>query len=243
MRHQLLLLPLVQQAFFNNGSSVEERLDGSLRLLDLCSTARNSLVQMKEAVQGLHSSLRRRKVGESAIHDGIQNYLRLRKSVQKTMRKAILSLKGRKDDSKSPVLAKDDEAEAFVALLKEAEAATVAVFESVFCLISGSRQARSSSGWSFISKVMLKKRVATEEEEKVEENVFAKQDIALASPIGHKTGKVHDLVRVQQLQDGLKDLNLEIQDLEEGLQRLHRRLIKSRVSLLNITSHQRTLES
>lgn len=180
--------------------------------------------------------MRRRKVGEITIDNEIRKYLHVRKSVQKAMRMAILSLKGKKTDSASSTLAKDDEAAAFVALLKEADAATIAVLESVLCLISGSRKTRSSSRWPFISKIMLKNRAASEEE-KMDVNEFAEQDIALASLISHRTSKVHDLMQVQQLQNGLKNLDVKIRDLEEGLEGLLRRLIKSRVSLLNILDH------
>ncbi|OWM80476.1 uncharacterized protein LOC116197639 [Punica granatum] len=233
---QLLLLPLVQQAFTQECHSrwADELLDGSLRLLDLCSTAKNSLLRSKEALQELQSSMCRRKAGESMLDIEIQKYLSVRKSVRKAMKKATSSLKARKDDSASSALIKEDEAAAFVTLLKEIKVATTAVFESVFCLLSGARQPRSSIAWSFISKVTLKRRAASTE---VDLNGFAKQDMALESLIRHKTGKVHDLTQVQQLQDGLKNLDLDIHDLEEGLESLHRRLIKSRVSLLNIINH------
>ncbi|PKI63736.1 hypothetical protein CRG98_015857 [Punica granatum] len=197
-------------------------------------TAKNSLLRSKEALQELQSSMCRRKAGESMLDIEIQKYLSVRKSVRKAMKKATSSLKARKDDSASSALIKEDEAAAFVTLLKEIKVATTAVFESVFCLLSGARQPRSSIAWSFISKVTLKRRAASTE---VDLNGFAKQDMALESLIRHKTGKVHDLTQVQQLQDGLKNLDLDIHDLEEGLESLHRRLIKSRVSLLNIINH------
>ncbi|OWM80486.1 uncharacterized protein LOC116195268 [Punica granatum] len=232
---ELLSLPLVQQVFTQQSHKrwIDELLDGSMRVLDLCSTAKNSLLQMREALQGLHSSMRRRK-GARQVHDTeIRKYLSTRKSVQKAMKKAILNLRSTKDDSASSLLGKDDEAAAIISLLREVEAATVAIFGSVFCLISGSRQPRSSSSWSLISKVMLKRRTICEEG-KVDLNEFAKQDMALESVISHKLTKVHDAMQVEQLLDGLKNIDLDIQDLEEGLESLYRRLIKNRVSLLNI---------
>lgn len=75
------------------------------------------------------------------------------------------------------------------------------------------------------------------EAEKTDLNVFAKQDMALVSLISCRTSKIYDLMQVEQLQNSLQDLETDIQDLEEGLESVYRRLIKSRVSLLNILSN------
>ncbi|OWM80483.1 uncharacterized protein LOC116197077 [Punica granatum] len=232
---ELLALPLVQQAFSQQIHErwIDELLEGSLGLLDLCSIAKNSLPQTKEALHDLQSSMRRRKGAGQVQDTEVQKYLSTRKSVQKAMKKAILRLKSAKNDSASSLLRKDDEAVAFISLLREVEAATTSVFESVFCLISGTRQTRSSSIWSLVSKMMLKK-ITTSEEGKMDLNEFTKQDMALESLLSHRTSKVQDLMQVEQLSVGLKNLDLDIQDLEEGLESLYRRLIKSRVSLLNI---------
>ncbi|OWM80485.1 hypothetical protein CDL15_Pgr019765 [Punica granatum] len=180
---------------------------------------------MKEALRDLQSSMHRRK-GDGQEHGTeVHKYLSTRKLAQKAIKKAILSLKSTKDDSASSLLGKDNEAAAFISLLREVEAATTSAFASVFCLIFGSRHPGSSSSWSLISKVMLKKRAASKEE-KNDVNEFAKQDLVLESLISHKTSKIHDEMLVEQLLDGLKNLDLDIQDLEEGLEILYRRLIK-----------------
>lgn len=223
----------MQQAFAQqiHGRWVDELLDGSLRLLDLCSTAKNGLLQTRGALQELHSSMRRRKGGEQVDVSEVQMYLSTRKSVQKAMKRGILSLKSKKDGSASSILGIDNEAAVFISLLREVEAATVALFESVFCFISGSRHPRTSSSWSLISKVMLKKRVVSKEEQ-IDQNELAKQDMALASLIGCRTRDI--TYPMQFLGDNMKNLDLNIQDLEEGLEGLYRRLIKCIVSLLNI---------
>jgi hypothetical protein len=60
--NKLLFLPLNQQAIAqeNNGKLIEELLDGSLQVLDLCNTAKDALLQTKESVHELQSILRRR---------------------------------------------------------------------------------------------------------------------------------------------------------------------------------------
>lgn len=234
---KLLLLPLVQKVFTqqNDGRSVDALLDGSLRLLDLCSTAKNSLLQSKETLQELQSSLRRRKGGENVDADRVRKYLSTRKSVKKAMRKAISSWQSRTDEL-STLLHKGDEAAAFISLLMEVGAASSSVFKSVLGLVSGSSQHKPSSFSPLISKVMLMQRVAPEAE-KAYLSVFSKQDMALESIIGSRTGKVYDLIQVEQLQNSPQDLETDIQDLEEGLESMYRMLIKSRVSLLNILSN------
>ena len=58
----LLLLPLTQQtlAQHRHEKCVDELLDGSLKLLDVCGTPKDALLQTREHAQELQSSLRRR---------------------------------------------------------------------------------------------------------------------------------------------------------------------------------------
>ncbi|KAK4756722.1 hypothetical protein SAY87_006849 [Trapa incisa] len=232
---ELLLLPLVQHAFSQqiHGGWVDELLDASLRLLDLCSTAKNSLLQTREALQELRSRMRIRKGGEQALDAEIRMYLSTRRSVQKATKRVILSLKSKKYDSASCLPGIDNEAAVFIGLLKEVEATTVALFESVFCFIAGSKP-RTSSSWSIISKV-LKKRVVSKEEE-TDQNELFKQDTAMKSLISCRSRDIIEYP-MQFLGDDVKNTNLSIQDLEDGLEGLYRRLIKCRVSLLNILNH------
>ncbi|KAK9944333.1 hypothetical protein M0R45_009906 [Rubus argutus] len=64
-------------------------------------------------------------------------------------------------------------------------------------------------------------------------NEFEKVDAALCSLISHETKKDNTLP-VENVQNCLWELEMDIQDIEEGLECLFRRLIKARVSLLNI---------
>ncbi|KAM5562709.1 hypothetical protein ABKV19_017759 [Rosa sericea] len=60
---RLLQLPLNQQALAQekHQKCANELLDGSLRLLDVCSTAKDALLQTKECMQNLQSIIRRRR--------------------------------------------------------------------------------------------------------------------------------------------------------------------------------------
>ncbi|TQE06348.1 hypothetical protein C1H46_008056 [Malus baccata] len=68
------------------------------------------------------------------------------------------------------------------------------------------------------------KKVAYEEE--TEANEFAQVDVVL-----HKTSKSDNA------HNQLEKLESSIQDQEEGLERLFRQMIKTRVSFLNILNH------
>ncbi|KAH9686020.1 hypothetical protein KPL70_014193 [Citrus sinensis] len=196
---------------------VDELLNGSLRILDTCSIAQNALLQSKESVQGLQSVLRRRKGDETELKIEIKKYLASRKAVKKTIHKALWNLKGMENKRSASIN------EERVSMLKEVEGVTITAFES---LLTGSML----SGFSLVSKLIRPKRIACEEDEK-DINEFDKVDAAL---IGHKTIRSGNIFC---LQNQLKELESSIQDLEEGLESLYRRLIKARVSLLNILNN------
>ncbi|RXH87733.1 hypothetical protein DVH24_034633 [Malus domestica] len=106
--------------------------------------------------------------------------------------------------------------------LRDVEAVTVAVFESLLSFIFGLKSQPSS--WSLVSKMIQSKRVACEEETKV--NDFSKVDAGLHS--GNEYNQ-------------LDNLESCIQDHEERLQFPFRQLIKTRSSLLFSLKSQRTM--
>ena len=67
----LLQLPLNRQdlAQEQQRKLVEELLDGSLMILDVCSTAKDALLQRKESTQELQSVLRRRRGVEGLANE------------------------------------------------------------------------------------------------------------------------------------------------------------------------------
>ena len=67
---------------------VEELLDGSVRLLDICGITRDTMLLIKEHVRALQSALRRRK-GDSSIESNINNYISFKKKMKKDAKKLI----------------------------------------------------------------------------------------------------------------------------------------------------------
>ncbi|ONH92436.1 hypothetical protein PRUPE_8G175300 [Prunus persica] len=152
-----------------NEKWTNELLDGSLRLLDICSAAKDALLQTKECVQDLQSIMRRTQRGEcGALTTEVRKYLTSRKMVKKAIHKAMGNVKGSSFSS----LNKDNKTIAIVSTLRDVEAVTFTAFESHLSFISGPKSQPSS--WSLVSKMMQSKKVACVEEN--EANEFAKVD-------------------------------------------------------------------
>ncbi|CAN6544765.1 unnamed protein product [Malus baccata var. baccata] len=245
---KLLQLPLTQQSLAQeqNERWTNELLDGTIRLLDVSATVKDTLSQSKEYVQDLLEtsvelqaqsrdeisvsrtlrlltyiqqdlqSIIRRRGGESALTSEVTKYLTSRKLVKKAIHKAMVNLKGMKNRSAFSSPNKDEETISIFSKLRDVEAVTREVFESLMLFISGPKSR------SLVSKMMQSKRAACETETEV--NEFSQVYAAL-----HKSA--------DNAQNQLEKLESCIQDQEEGLECLFRQLIKTRVSLLNILNH------
>ncbi|EEF36646.1 conserved hypothetical protein [Ricinus communis] len=231
---KLLLLPLTQQvlAHQNNRKWVDELLDGSLRVLDVCNAAKDALLQTKEYTLELQSTIRRRQGScENVLATEVRKYITSRKMAKKAIQKAMNDLKGLENKYSVSCIGSGNEIATFVSMLREVEAITLSVLKTFMSFISGSKAQSKPSNWSVVSKLMIRKRVAFDEEE-TKVNEFATVDAALESFLGCKITSKYD--NMETLQNHLKNLEVCIQDLEEGTHSLFRRMIKTRVSLLNI---------
>ncbi|XP_026433873.1 uncharacterized protein LOC113331377 [Papaver somniferum] len=97
-------------------------------------------------------------------------------------------------------------------VLTEVEATTLAVFQSILPFLSAPKQR------SLVSKMTTKS--ATQQVV----NEVTKIDVALKSKV----------IEAKEVQKSLADLEMNLQELEDGLESVFRCLIKNRVSLLNI---------
>jgi hypothetical protein len=229
----LLHFPLIQQALSNEHYSkcIEESLERSIRLLDVCGTTRDVFSQMKECVQELESSLRRKTCGESSfLENEVGAYMISRKRLNKVISKCFRNLKRAEKKSTSiPSVDKDSNLFAVVSMIKEVEEISLLVFESLLSLIC--RPKARTTGWSAVSKLLQSERVSCEGQGCA--NEVERMDSELICLIGKKSNHVE----VQTALMGLKDLECSIQEVEEELECVFRRLLKVRVSLLNTLNH------
>ncbi|KAK1296010.1 hypothetical protein QJS10_CPB15g00279 [Acorus calamus] len=118
----LLCLSLTQQALIHHRREkwVDEMLNGSVQLMDLCSSARGALSSMKEHMQALQSGLRRRRVGGPSIKCEIRSYFLYRKKAEKDLNKSLSTLKKISNGcSSSPLLNENNNASMVFEVLRE----------------------------------------------------------------------------------------------------------------------------
>ncbi|WMV13315.1 hypothetical protein MTR67_006700 [Solanum verrucosum] len=210
----LLQLPHVQQAFSLN---IDELLEGYLKVLDICSTIKDLLSNEKQNRQDLLSALRRRR-----SMDDISGYLTSRRKSKKMIQKLVKNLKSMMKENN--LASKKPETSAIVGELQDVQLVTLGLFKGLLSYVNGTGS--QSSSWSLLSKIMLSKS------EEVEANEFDNVDAALCSLLSHnKTSKYEELT------SQLREMEVTIEVVEEGLECFFRRLIKTRVSLLNVLNH------
>lgn len=234
----LLQLPMTQQGliYHKNEKWVDDILDGSIRLLDICGTTKDILSQMKENVRDFRSALRRRGGGgggESCKEKKVDNYISCRKKMNKCINKYVGDLKifYRKLVS-SPLDVLDqnhlnNHLEMVIRVLREVRAVTVSIFQ--YSLLSFMSETKTTK-WSFVSKFIQKGKVRCVDENDVVECV----DVALRSLFRRVLSEDNEVKNVEIVQYRLEELEASIEGVEAGLECVSRRLIQTRVSLLNI---------
>ncbi|XP_050898356.1 uncharacterized protein LOC127105234 [Lathyrus oleraceus] len=212
-----------------NEKCVDELLEGSLRILDICSIAKDCLLLSKENIHELQSVIRRGNDTRFKV-EGVK-YMALRKNIKKQIRKAMLKLKAMKNELKASSSSnKNNNSSTVFGILKEAESVTLCSLEHLLLFISDPKGRAKYSRWSAISKLMHSKRAVCDSLES-ETNEFKKVDSDLQSLIIQKPSST------ETFQSHMDDLEICIQDLEIEVEQISRKLIRNRVSLLNIFNH------
>ncbi|KAL7156335.1 hypothetical protein ABFS83_02G002400 [Erythranthe nasuta] len=157
----LLMLPHIQHIISQECETkwIDQVLDGYIRLLDACTTAKDLFSQIKQNAQELLSALRRKDV------NSINSYHISRKESKKMILKSLKHLRSLKCKKSNSSLEKDDETMALVCMLKGAESVTIDVFEGLLSYVMGNNVQPKSSAWSLVSKVLASKKVSNQSEE------------------------------------------------------------------------------
>ncbi|KAL6215827.1 hypothetical protein ACLB2K_015255 [Fragaria x ananassa] len=219
--NDLLHSPIIQQALVRNSQEkwVHEVSEASLRLLDVCSISKDVLLLVKEHLQDLQFTLRRvNSSGEEDIGSKMTAYNFYRNKLKKE------TLKPPPSDEEEclrrfvlelcPI---DQNLTLVVDVLRQVRVTTVSIVETLLSLISipwldGKSTNRSSTAsFRFMSKLMC-----------------------------WRSQKVHDLCDATALQSAnarLDAVEIAIEDLQVELECMFRRLIDTRVALLNILTN------
>ncbi|KAK9129283.1 hypothetical protein Sjap_009770 [Stephania japonica] len=215
---------------------VDKLLDGSLTLVDVTSTTRDALLRMKECVEQTQSTLRRTRGELSCLRNETTNYsyMLCRKKLHKEMQKFIGYLRDQEKRYAKPtdIVDKDIDFVAIVRVLRNVEAITISVFETLLSLAPASIKSlggKPASRWSLIPKLIHKRRIACE----VEQNECNAASTCAVKPCNDQK----EVMNVQNAQRQLQAMEASIRGLEEGFECALRRLIKTRVCLLNILNN------
>ncbi|KAJ0966901.1 hypothetical protein J5N97_023818 [Dioscorea zingiberensis] len=216
---ELLHLPSNQQVLSHPQERkwVEEELDASLRLVDLCGIIRNTLAVIKEHAQELQMVLRRKR--STNIES---NYIQSAKKARKDIKNCLKTLK--KMDGK------DSDRPMVSMMFMEARDVTISLFQSLASCVSPS-STQKNIRWSIVSKALNKKKVTCEEFEGANGLDFSFNSINECISC-----KDVDGLRVMKAQDQLTAIVSSLEGLEMELESLYKKLIRNRVSLLNLLS-------
>nr|KJB15920.1 hypothetical protein B456_002G204000 [Gossypium raimondii] len=171
---KLLLLPLTQQTLSHEqqGEYVDELLNGSLGLLDVFTTAKDVVLQVKERTRG----------ATKGFANEVRKYLSSKKAAKRAILKTLKNLK----HEESTAL---NETYATVSILREVQAVTLSILESLF----------SFTFCLYKTPLLHTKRVNSEGEQHIKE--MANAEASLLSLATRKTDlmqieKVHNELKL-----------------------------------------------
>lgn len=220
---EFLKMGSTQRVMSSDGSEfMEEMLDGSLRLMDICSVSRDLMVDTHEHVRGVQSCVRRKKVaggGGDQLDVAVSGYVGSRKNMRKEAKKLLGSLKKIDGESCTSLLLnngqQDENLVAVIDAMRRVVSASVSVLKSFLEFLSG----RQSNIKSKLASVLKKKK----DHHDATKNELESLDSAICCSRG-------------DLQNKLEEVEMSIDGFEKNLEGLFRRLIRTRASLLNIIS-------
>lgn len=210
--------PMVQHAIVDHRQEkwVSEVSEASLSMLDVCGISKDVLLLVKQHLQDLQLTLRR--LGESDMGDKITAYNSCRKKLKKETVKCLNSLKGTKIKSIiSEITPVDHNLTVVVDVLREVRVTTMSTVESLLSLIAIPWLDRKSiriKGTSFASKLM-----------------------GMRTSSCQTSSYLYDVCEEKSAEKRLEAVETTIEYLEVELECMFRRLIQTRVALLNILTN------
>ncbi|XP_010539805.1 PREDICTED: uncharacterized protein LOC104813759 [Tarenaya hassleriana] len=187
---------------------VEEVSEASLRMLDICNVSKDVIFLVKHNLQDLQLTLRG---NESDINEKIAAYNRYRNKLRKETLKCLNCLKGMKKDGENRSGMAEQNLLFVAEVLKEVRMAIVSMVESLFSLVCIPwLERRSSKGPLSLSSIFATRSYCND---------------------------IWDETAVQSASTRLEAAEIAVEELEIELECIFRRLIQTRVSLLNILTN------
>ncbi|KAI3722889.1 hypothetical protein L2E82_34068 [Cichorium intybus] len=217
-----------------NTKWVDELMEESVMLLDVCGSIRDMLSEIKNHSTDLLCALRRRK-GYLNIQSSIAKYNCFRKKMKKDVRVLVAGLKQVDNMTSGYSVVVDSDNHQLAAMVKAVMGVvdmTVSVFDSflMFLSVPNSKPNR----WSLVvSKLIHKGVVACETQQEHEIlNELESVDAALQRLCKYSSLCAGGNVEIAQCR--LERLGAQIESLESGFECMFRCLVRTRASLLNI---------
>ncbi|ESQ50720.1 hypothetical protein EUTSA_v10022986mg [Eutrema salsugineum] len=202
---------------------MEEMLDGSLRLMDICNVSRDLIVETHEHVLVLQSRARRRK---DVDYSG---YVGFRKNMRKEVKKLLGSLKNINVGLAMRERDHDQDGDvqflAVIHTMRRVVSMTVSVLKSFLEFLSGRQNGKDIRSKLAMVLIMNKK---FHDHDLIVKNELKSVDSAISG----------DSCSQEDLHKKLEDLEVLIGRFDQSLEGLFRGLIRTRASLLNIISQQ-----
>ncbi|XP_021612927.1 uncharacterized protein LOC110615393 [Manihot esculenta] len=210
--NDLLHSPEIQQVIVHQKQEkwVHQVSEASLTMLDVCSISKDVVLLVKEQLLDLQFTLRRKIFSQPNINAKIAAYNHYRKKLKKETLKCLRTLKGMRNESvvTSDISTIDQKLVVVMEVLREVRVTTLTIVESLLSLISIPWLDQKSSKGSLRSKF------------------FSSGDQSMY--------EICDEMALQSANKRLEAVEIAIEYLEVELECIFRRLIQTRVSLLNI---------
>ncbi|KAJ0693750.1 hypothetical protein HanPI659440_Chr15g0600831 [Helianthus annuus] len=216
---------------------IEDALARSTRLMDSYGSLLELLGKIKGSARVLQFALRRKGVATYSTTDGhLMDYILSRKKVKKNIAACLGSLEQMEREIESCLVeGEDHHLSTVIRVLLEIVIATISMFRYVLVILSG-KPKLDHKVFSFITKLMPTGKPNCHKSQEIV-NDADMIDLTLDSLWKHIKNNECKTVEVQMVMQRLHKLDHEVEGYEVGLDCLFRKLIQTRVSLLNILAN------
>ncbi|KAI4331363.1 hypothetical protein MLD38_029554 [Melastoma candidum] len=228
--NDFLAVSSTQQAISHNKGEacVDELLDGSVKLLDAYGVTRDLVSDIKEQARGVQSAIRRRNPDSGIVKEAVSGFLRMKRKSRKDVRGASAGI-WRIEEGFGEASASADQDRDFhlaMTVLREAVSLSATALRSLLSSLDDGKRSK----WGIVARLVHKGEVAGREVGNG--NEFE----ALDDVISGLSKGIPSMEKVKMTQERLRDLEIRIGGVEDELDGLYRRMIRTRASLLNILS-------